>query len=238
MSDPSFPSGWFPDPLGRYEFRFFNGRSWTSDVSDGGQRYVDPLGTTPSGPTGSGDSSNKPATAAVVMGSIALVIAWLPYVVAAGLALAVLAIVFGIRGLRRARHGGPGRGASIGGIVLGIIGVGASVVGVILTVVVTREVIDYVEPGPVLTEVTGCVVDGRRADVEGTLTNADDQTHGYTLFVEVEGEVEVIEFDLVEPGETVRWNTVVATRTPSPDCEPELIVNGPFPFDVEVDPVR
>ncbi|MEX1107166.1 MAG: DUF2510 domain-containing protein, partial [Ilumatobacteraceae bacterium] len=36
------PAGWFPDPLGRYEHRWFNGTTWTADVSLHGQRYVDP----------------------------------------------------------------------------------------------------------------------------------------------------------------------------------------------------
>ena len=72
MSDPSSsPPGWFPDPLERYEHRYFNGSSWTSDVSTGGQRSVDPLGTHP-GPVH--ERSNKDATAAIVMGSISLVI--------------------------------------------------------------------------------------------------------------------------------------------------------------------
>lgn len=245
MSDPSSPSGWFPDPLGRYEFRFFNGRTWTSDVSNDGQRYVDPLGTAANapgvagGPTGVPDPrSNKSATAAIVMGSIALVIAWMPYLVAAGLTLAVLAIVFGVRGRRRSRDGGTGRAASTAGIVLGVLGVGLSVIGIVLTVVVTKEVYRFVEPGPVVTEVTACDVDGRRADIAGTLTNADDGDRDYTLFVEIDGATEAIRIDDVAPGETVDWATVVTTRDPDARCDPELIVNGPFPFDVEVDPIR
>ncbi|NNE11301.1 MAG: DUF2510 domain-containing protein [Ilumatobacter sp.] len=240
MNDPSFPSGWFPDPLGRHEYRFFNGRSWTSDVSDGGQRYVDPLGVDPGAPGGPGalGPTNSAATAAVVMGSIALVIAWVPFVVVAGLVLAVLAVVFGGRGLRRSRAHGVGRGASVGGIVLGSLGIAASVVGIVLTVVVTREVIRFVEPGPVLTEVSSCTVEGRDARVDGTLTNTDDRVRSYTLFVEVEGDTQALVIDDVQPGATIPWSTVVATRTSMPDCEPELIVNGPFPFDLEVDPVR
>ena len=37
-------SGWFADPLGRHEKRFFNGIVWTSDVLDGERRGADPIG--------------------------------------------------------------------------------------------------------------------------------------------------------------------------------------------------
>jgi len=36
-------SGWYPDPTGRFEYRYFNGRDWTTDVSTGGRRFIDPL---------------------------------------------------------------------------------------------------------------------------------------------------------------------------------------------------
>jgi hypothetical protein len=35
---------WYPDPTGRYEFRYHNGVAWTADVASGGHRSVDPLG--------------------------------------------------------------------------------------------------------------------------------------------------------------------------------------------------
>ena len=44
------PQGWYPDPLGRYDLRWFNGTSWTADVSTNGTRHVDPQGVdTPAG---------------------------------------------------------------------------------------------------------------------------------------------------------------------------------------------
>ena len=44
MSAQLYQPGWYPDPSGRFEFRFHNGSLWTADVSTNGQRYVDPLG--------------------------------------------------------------------------------------------------------------------------------------------------------------------------------------------------
>ena len=48
MSGQLYQPGWYPDPSGRFEFRFHNGSLWTADVSTNGQRYVDPLGAAPS----------------------------------------------------------------------------------------------------------------------------------------------------------------------------------------------
>lgn len=45
------PAGWQPDPTGRHEYRFFNGRDWTEFVIDAGVRTTDPYDpTTPAPP--------------------------------------------------------------------------------------------------------------------------------------------------------------------------------------------
>ena len=38
------PAGWNADPTGRHELRYWDGRVWTPDVSDGGVQARDPLG--------------------------------------------------------------------------------------------------------------------------------------------------------------------------------------------------
>jgi uncharacterized protein DUF2510 len=43
-------AGWFPDPYGRFEQRYFNGSHWTEHVVDDGRQSVDPLGATVSVP--------------------------------------------------------------------------------------------------------------------------------------------------------------------------------------------
>ena len=236
MSDPSAPPpGWFPDPLGRYEHRYFNGTSWTSDVSVAGERFVDPLGAS-SGPT-SDASRNTAATASVVLGSVGLAISFVPFVVVAGLALVVLALVFGIRGLRQSRTTGTGRTASIAGIVMGGLGLAACVVGAALTVMVWNEVVAFAEPGPFEVEVTGCEVDSRVVEVSGTLTNLDDERRDYTLFVEVDDRTEIVALDDVEAGSTATWGTVITTPSVVADCRAGVIVQGPFPYGIEVDPV-
>jgi hypothetical protein len=70
-SSKTTAAGWFPDPTGRFEFRYHNGERWTNDVSVDGERYVDPVGiTTPgsvpaaSGPAAPGPASSGPAPSA------------------------------------------------------------------------------------------------------------------------------------------------------------------------------
>lgn len=45
-------ANWYPDPDGRHEFRYWDGATWTDNVSDGGQPSVDPLGGPPAQPVG------------------------------------------------------------------------------------------------------------------------------------------------------------------------------------------
>src|SRR6056297_2060917 len=91
--------GWYPDPTGRYAHRFHNGRDWTADVADGGRRYVDPLGAAmppASDVTTVAGARNGPATGSMVLGIIAVTIAWLPFLVVLGVLLAAVAIPLGI----------------------------------------------------------------------------------------------------------------------------------------------
>jgi hypothetical protein len=36
------PAGWYPDPSGRFEMRYWDGTAWTEHVARGGQQYTDP----------------------------------------------------------------------------------------------------------------------------------------------------------------------------------------------------
>lgn len=41
-------AGWYPDPAGLYELRYFDGAMWTEHVSTSGRQSVSPLGAPPS----------------------------------------------------------------------------------------------------------------------------------------------------------------------------------------------
>jgi hypothetical protein len=36
------PAGWYPDPSGRFEMRYWDGTAWTEHVARGGQQFTDP----------------------------------------------------------------------------------------------------------------------------------------------------------------------------------------------------
>ena len=41
-ADPAVPAGWYADPAGRFELRYWDGGAWTEHVSRAGQQYTDP----------------------------------------------------------------------------------------------------------------------------------------------------------------------------------------------------
>jgi len=46
------PAGWYPDPSLRHEYRYWNGTTWSSHVSDGGLTATDPELRPPTSPSG------------------------------------------------------------------------------------------------------------------------------------------------------------------------------------------
>jgi hypothetical protein len=231
------PPGWFPDPLGRHEYRYFNGSTWTPDVSDGGRRFVDPLGVAPGSQQPQVRGGNGIATAAMTCGIIALLLAFIPFIVVIGIVLGILAIVFGIRGLRRSRAVGRGRGFAVAGIVTGVLAMLAAIVGVVLSVLLYRTVVDFVEPGEHAVDAVTCTFDVRDATVEGELTNLSGTRRSYTVFATVRDRTDFTTVDDLAPGATAAWRIDLRTDTVLTACDPDVTVNGPFPFGIEIDPV-
>src|SRR4051794_1844270 len=109
------PAGWFPDPMARYEFRYFNGHQWTADVSVGGTRFVDPAGSPSTPPvvpaTGHQPGMGGPGThvrrsrglavTSFVVGLLSVVLGWVPLVAVLGVVGVVVGLTLGIIGLRR-----------------------------------------------------------------------------------------------------------------------------------------
>jgi Protein of unknown function (DUF2510) len=44
-SGPATPPEWHPDPVGRHQYRYWDGASWTAKVSDNEQQSLDPIET-------------------------------------------------------------------------------------------------------------------------------------------------------------------------------------------------
>jgi hypothetical protein len=228
---PPSPTGWYPDPTARFEFRYFNGQSWTADVSAAGRRFVDPLGTP-------GKRRDGRATAAFVLGIAGVTTGWMPYVFVAGAVCSVLAIIFGTIVLRQ--RGEP-RSFALAGVLTGVAGLLLVVLGVLTTRVVSSAVNDFVDEPPAVVELDRCVVNDGVVTVEGSIENRGDRQSDYRIVIAV-GEVPsrdriVIEVDDVEPGTPAGFAATIAVDAggPQSDAACDVVdITGPLPFGLDL----
>lgn len=233
-SSPGNAAGWYPDPAGQFEYRWFNGERWTADVSTHGQRFVDPRSLAPAPysypPTNLPLAGRTPkrglAVASFVLGLSALATAWLPFVfVLAGIA-AVLGFVFGLLALGRVRRGEGGGGNLAGwGIAASVAAAALCVVGFFLTRDVIRELDRLFDPGPYATTVDRCDTNNGLITFDGRIENLDDVYHDYTVFVRfTDGADDLLEFDTVTvrrvpPGESGALHATAFADATTVRCE-------------------
>ncbi|MCB1017047.1 MAG: DUF2510 domain-containing protein, partial [Acidimicrobiales bacterium] len=60
MSQGGAEAGWYDDPYGRFEKRWYDGTTWTDQVWQAGQQQVDPPVTPPVGPVSAASASQAP----------------------------------------------------------------------------------------------------------------------------------------------------------------------------------
>ncbi len=85
--------------------------------------------------------TNGMATAALVLGILGTVFGLIPVTFWLGIILGALGIIFGFLGISRAnRMGGERKGMAIAGLVLGIVGVVAGVLWLVLVVVAANDI--------------------------------------------------------------------------------------------------
>ncbi len=245
MSAQMYQPGWYPDPSGRFEFRFHNGVLWTADVSTNGQRYVDPLGAEPTAPqstvVGAPAGRSGLGLASMILGIVAVSIAWMPFVVVVGAVCAVLAVVFGIIALLRRRHTERGKGFAVAGLVTGLLASLLCVVGVAFSFAVVRAVDRFDNPAANRVTVTSCELDGTTARVVGEIENLDDVEADFTVQLAFtrpgtdnahrSGRAFV---DDVAPGETAEFELTRQVRLEDVDCI-VTDVTGPLPFGLEIE---
>lgn len=233
---PTYAAGWYPDPNGRFELRFHNGTTWTADVSNGGTRFVDPLGLAPPTPT-----TNPLATASLVIGIVAVMTAWLPFVVAVGLVTAPVAIGLGIAGIRRSGPSNVGRDRALAGSILGVTAFGAAIIGVLLTILVVNAYRDYTDPAAHEITVISCEIIGSRASMVGELTNLSDRDAEFSVRVGFfrTGNDDPLTTRRIEVGEVAAGDTVTFDAQRQVDMDDVdcavVDVNGPLPFGVALD---
>ena len=227
--------------MGRFEYRYFNGVQWTSDVAVNGQRYVDaPISHfTQQLPTKS--PSRGMAIASFITGIAGVVLGWIPFVFVFGAVAAIAALVFGILGLQNAkRHEGHGRGFAVTGVVLAPIALLVCVGGFFFTRAVVREFRDFIEPGPhELFVEEPCALDNGRATLNGTIRNLDDRSHDYRIFVEFDNDDDesrssTVAVRDVSPGETAGWSSSIPFNGTTVECT-VTDVFGPPPFGIDQD---
>jgi len=236
---------WYPDPMGRFEFRYFNGERWTSDVSVNGAHYIDPVYSAAVGtqtitapPTSAASTSTRLAMLSLVFGAIGVVTAWLPLLFAVGTLAAIASIVLAIIALQRARNGrGAGRNLAAGGLVLGVLGLLVSIFGLVLTVRAIRDFSEFSDPGPTQVDIATCSIDGISATSTGTITNLDDAPHTYVITIEFTRNYTSVGIDetqtiRVQPGDQAAFTARASVGVmQSEDLQCRLTrVSGPYPF--------
>lgn len=245
---PANQPSWHPDPTGRYEYRYYNGTSWTADVSTGGVRYVDPAGVAQPASGWVGPTSQPPqhrdrlATASLVLGIVGICLAWVPVLFVVGVICAVIAVVFAI--VARGRTPRDTRGFIGAGLATGAAGIVVAAVGVWTTTLVFNAVDDYDNPPLSEVVITECSLEDGRVQVRGTLENVGDRASRFRVVVLIpargmERRQVSIEVGRVEPGESESFGQVLESRGAEPgglgDGCPIVRVTGPLPFGVEIE---
>jgi hypothetical protein len=251
--ETGWPSGWYPDPVHRFEFRWFNGQRWTADVSVDGRRFVDDGSIVAHARTHTGPVAGRPSPAsgpsrtlailALIFGAGGLLIAWVPFLFVVGGGCAIAAIVLGSVALRRVKAGrAAGKRMAIGGIASAVAALALCSVGAILTAAVVDDFEDYVDAGPNRVTIETCTADADGFDVGGTIRNRDDVIHDYVIVVRVDNGALIqtrprIRVDEVAPDRTQAWeyhSSVSGFDVDDLQCE-LVAVHGPNPFDIGSD---
>ena len=228
-------SGWYPDPTGRFEYRYHNDRVWTADVASGGRRFVDQLPVPRSGPPAE-RGGNGLAVAGMVCGVVAVVIAWVPFVAVLGLITATVGLALSIPGLARSRETGSRRAFAIAGIVTSACALVLGVLGVVLTVALVRAIDRFDDPGPYDARLTTCTAQGGEIVATGQVENLGDDTQTYSVLVRLAPDaLERVVVEDVPAGATADFEARERSFTGGePECR-ILAVDGPPPFGLDPD---
>lgn len=211
VDGPNGAGGWHPDPTGRFELRWHNGSSWTGDVATHGQRFLDPLAANA---PASGDRNGR-AVASFVIGLVCVAMAWVPFVFAAAAVASVAGLALGVLALRHPAR--LGRAMAVWGVVLSAAAIAALPAGWVLSM----RVIDRLEagssPGPYEISIDDCDTARFSITLHGTITNRDDEPHGYDITVHYSVDGSLVASDrvatsTVQPGSSAPFVTIADHR--------------------------
>lgn len=190
------PAGWHPDPWRRFELRYFNGSSWTADVSTQGVRAVDTVAPRATSTT----PTNTCAAAGFAVVAVAVLVGLIPYLFILALPATIVGAVLAWRGRTTAHElGGRGRALSVWTLAMVPLAVAASVAGIVFTKQVERDVRRVRSIDPSAVTLTRCDLAGGNAVVQGRLDNGLLQTGDFAVFIRLtaaSGTTEVIRHQL------------------------------------------
>ncbi|MFM2184172.1 MAG: hypothetical protein RJB61_2466 [Actinomycetota bacterium] len=201
--------GWYPDPTGRYEYRWHNGTSWTGDVAVDGRHFVDVDGLRGIDAPRRG---RRLAVAALVVALCSLAVAWLPVLFAVSVVGGLSSAGMGIAAARRARDDSSTSGLAKGALAVAAAALCLSVLGGFLTVQLGSELAEIVdeEPGPYEIAIDECTSDGSLLIARGTIQNRDDSERHYDVTIAISDLAGV---------EIARGSTTVLDVAPSGSAE-------------------
>jgi hypothetical protein len=222
---PNGASGWYPDPDGSHDLRYYNGQTWTGDVSTAGIRAVEPLGAGDSiapGPSG---------VVPMVLGIVSMTIAWIPLICFVGLGLAIAAIALGFK---RRKYPSAASGSTVG-IVTGLVGILFAVGGIWLSVSLLQAVERFEKPGNYTATVTDCTVADGKTQAVGTISNLENDERSYTIEVSFDNRRSATTtVHDIPPGGTAEFVVTEDLRMQELECTVSD-VKGPRPFGIDLD---
>jgi hypothetical protein len=127
-------SGWYADPLRRFDHRYWDGTAWTEHVARAGVAAVDPPTASPVATAGT--ATGPVGSTATTVNVLAVVSLVLSIIWVGGLA-SLAAIVTGVMARRQIRDAAgreTGEGAALAGIIIGSVGVVLTAVAVLAMV--------------------------------------------------------------------------------------------------------
>ncbi|MEZ5216728.1 MAG: DUF2510 domain-containing protein [Ilumatobacteraceae bacterium] len=183
-------SGWYPDPSGRHELRYFNGNRWTGDVADDGVQRAESTSSAPL-VDGPGPAEPRPSStvASLTLGVIAFTLSLVVVLFFLAAPLGLVAAIVGVVGLRRSGRGRPGRKLAVWGVVLGTLAIVVSAAGVAVFRDDLRNLADDLQrefdPYSATVQIDRCERDGTGVAVSGTVRNTLTRAATYEVTIEV-----------------------------------------------------
>jgi hypothetical protein len=192
------------------------------------------------GPTGTRAPGPKRGMAitAFIVAVASAAIGWFPFAFTIAGAGVVVAVVFGIIGLRRAKQqGGAGRGFAVAALVISPVALAVCVGGFFFTRFVVREINRYDDPGDYALTKDSCTAEGTLVTFSGTIRNDGSDTRSYELSVSYGSNgrqlgTDFVDVDDVHPGDTADWSDTQRVSSADGIACDVTDVHGPPPFGI------